>query len=409
MSLLDELSLEETWKEFRDYKSHHSHMSNRELAELDTFIRNHEYLRITDRLRDSDHGFSFPQKRVINKSGTGKKRVIYMFPEAENRVLKLLTWLLYRYDSEMSCNCYSFRREITAKDAFMKAVQIPDLDCRYTYKTDIHDYFNSMPVENLKETVRAFVKDDPLLLQFLCDLLSVGKAIYNQNVIAEERGAMAGSPLSAFFANIYLNSLDREFEELGIPYFRYSDDIIVFAKSEQEREMAEKRIKMRIAEKGLVLNPEKEAKTSPGESWNFLGFSYNGGRIDLAQVSLDKMKAKIRRKCRSLYRWKVKKNVDFDRAAKVVLRVFNRKFYDIDELYDFTWSRWFFPILNTDGGLHALDAYLVSELRYLYSGRHYKGNYVITYEHLKELGFRSLVNEYYKFKKEQNRTETGPK
>lgn len=41
-------------------------------------------------------------------------------------------------------------------------------------------------------------------------------------------------------------------------------------------------------------------------------------------------------------------------------------------------------------------AYLLQYIRYLYSGRHYKGNYLVTYEDIKALGYRSHVNEYYK-------------
>ena len=38
-------------------------------------------------------------------------------------------------------------------------------------------------------------------------------------------------------------------------------------------------------------------------------------------------------------------------------------------------------------------------IRYTVTGRHYKGNYRITYEQLKKWGYRSLVNEFYRKKK----------
>lgn len=398
MSLLDLLSSEETWKQFREYKSLHSHMSNREFDVLDAFIAEKRYLNITENLSAPGHGFSYPVKHVINKSGTKKKRTVYTFSPDETLVLKLLTWLLYKYDGMLSRSCFSFRRNLTVKDAIFSVLQIPEIDNKYTLKMDIHDYFNSMPVDGMTAVLREIITDDKPLLDFICDLLSVGKSVYGGTVNEENRGAMAGVPLSAFMANIYLLSLDKEFESLGIPYFRYSDDIIVFTGSEEERNRCRELIERRIAEKGLEINPVKTALTSPGESWEFLGFEYVNGRIDLSHVTVNKMKAKIRRKCRALYRWRIKKGVDFDHAAKVVIRVFNRKFFDIDEEYNFTWSRWFFPVLTTDEGLHVLDGYFVNELRYIYSGRHYKGNYTVTYEHLKELGYRSLVNEYYKFK-----------
>ena len=86
------------------------------------------------------------------------------------------------------------------------------------------------------------------------------------------------------------------------------------------------------------------------------------------------------------------------KAAKAMIKVFDRKFFDTELERDFTWSRWFFPVLTTDVGLHTLDEYLVENIRYLYTGRHYKGNYRITYDHIHSLGYKSLVGEYYKYR-----------
>ena len=210
---------------------------------------------------------------------------------------------------------------------------------------------------------------------------------------------MAGVPLSAFSANVYLTSLDRLFDGMGVPYFRYSDDILIFAPNAESLEEYRHILTDHLAEKGLLLNPDKVTVTGPGEPWEFLGFKYADGRFDLSDAAVKKMKDKMRRKCRALYRWRTRKDVDFDRAAKVVIRIFNRKFYDDGEERDFNWSRWFFPVLTTDRGLRELDRYFAECLRYIKSGRHYKGNYSVTYEKLKSLGYRSLVNEYYKFKK----------
>ena len=80
----------------------------------------------------------------------------------------------------------------------------------------------------------------------------------------------------------------------------------------------------------------------------------------------------------------------------------NNKFYggrdkelDMDE---FTWCRWFFPNITTDVSLKEIDEYMQQYIRYIITGRHYKGNYRITYNQLKEWGYRSLVHEYYKYK-----------
>lgn len=52
---------------------------------------------------------------------------------------------------------------------------------------------------------------------------------------------MAGTPMSPFLANVYLTEMDKYFEERDVLYFRYSDDIILFADSMEELLAAEKR------------------------------------------------------------------------------------------------------------------------------------------------------------------------
>ena len=58
----------------------------------------------------------------------------------------------------------------------------------------------------------------------------------------------------------------------------------------------------------------------------------------------------------------------------------------------------FFPLINCDEGLKKVDEYLQYYLRYLSTGRHNKANYRLRYKDLKENNYKSLVNEYYKFK-----------
>ena len=69
---------------------------------------------------------------------------------------------------------------------------------------------------------------------------------------------MAGTPLASFYANLNLRKLDELFAEAGIPYARYSDDIIVFAESREEVLHHAETIRGFLAGAGLEVNPEKE-------------------------------------------------------------------------------------------------------------------------------------------------------
>ena len=109
-------------------------------------------------------------------------------------------------------------------------------------------------------------------------------------------------------------------------------------------------------------------------------------------------KGKIKRKARALRRWKLRKNATDDQTMKVMIRIYNKKFFECGSRHELTWSRWFFPIVTEEIGFKQIDAYLQQYIRYIPTGCHSKKNYKTTYKKLKELGYRSLVNEYYKFK-----------
>ncbi|MBR3226966.1 MAG: hypothetical protein IKF68_00310 [Erysipelotrichaceae bacterium] len=211
---------------------------------------------------------------------------------------------------------------------------------------------------------------------------------------------MAGIPLASFFANFYLLSLDRIFENRGIPYYRYSDDIIIFCPDSKTRDEAFGILKDETERKKLTLNEKKTAFFGPHEKWEFLGFSYCNGTIDLSEGTVRKMKGKIRRKAHSIYRWRKRKNTSFERAARTMIRSFDYRFYDLSGDHDFTWTRFYFPVINSSEGLAVIDDHMEMYLRYLYSGRHYKGNYRVAYDDLKKLGYTPLVNEYYHWKKD---------
>ncbi len=394
--ILEALQYEETWKEFMDYKLSGHYVSRHEKQQLADYVEQRRYLPIAQALVAGDYCFAPPVKRTINKSGTAKKRVVYTFSDDENLFLKCLGYLLYRYDPKLSCKCFSFRKSLSARDAIFAILSQKDRDELYCFKADISNYFNSIPEEKLVEVLEELIDDDPKLMWFLrCLLLSRKSLLEDGTEITESRGAMAGIPVSPFFANVYLLSMDKYFEEQDVPYFRYSDDILIFARSREELDARIAEFKSQVAAKCLALNPKKMSVSEPSQPWEFLGFCYHQGQVDISRVTKDKLKGKIRRKAKALLRWKTKNDAEFERAGRALIRTFNRKFYNEKHEDCFTWSRWFFPVITTDKSLSELDAYLIEYVRYLFQGRHFKGNYRVTYDDIKKLGFRSLRHEYY--------------
>ena len=395
-SILYRLNSQSVWREYLEYKLEKGHLSKKDQEALAEFIELKKYEDTVTRILDGEP-LSTPNKKLVNKIG-GSKRVVYSFQDDENRILKLLAYLLYRYDDQQSPGCYSFRKGFGVHRAIKKIITTPNISKMWSYKLDIKNYFNSISIPILLPMLERIACDDPLLCRFLRQMLSEDKAYSDGELIRENRGVMAGTPTSPFLANIYLKELDSYFTDRDILYARYSDDIIVFAETEEQLTEYRNILYEFLRKYELSVNTKKESVSRPSESWDYLGFEYRDGRIDLSSATKQKLKGRIKRKARALYRWKLRKDATDEQTMRVMIRIFNRKFYETGNVHDLTWSRWFFPVVTEKTGFQEIDAYLQQYIRYISSGSHSKKNYKTSYNTLKELGYRSLVNEYYQFR-----------
>jgi len=395
-TMLNLLSDQNVWRKFLEYKLSGGHLNLKNEKVLREFIETESYMPVVEKILQGE-SFAPPKKMEISKMHSEKKRIVYTYAEAENWVLKLLTYLLQRkYDSLFADNLYSFRQRKGVKDAVKTLISTPNIQKMWSYKADISNYFNSIPAANLLPLLQEVLKDEPEVYRFLESLLTNPLVEENGILVLEKKGIMAGTPISTFLSNLYLSHMDHYFADAGVLYARYSDDIIVFNQTESALEKNIEIMQQFLQDAGLNINRKKEERTGPGEMWTFLGICYHNGVIDVAPVSVEKLKAKMRRKSRALARWKGKKRVDSVLAAKAFIRVFNRKLFENTAEHELTWTRWYFPLINTTESLKVIDAYSQNCIRYLAVGKHTKAVYNFRYAEMKELGYKSLVNHYYK-------------
>ena len=317
MSVIDKLSSHEIWISFLDEKMSTKNMDKGQIEDLSSFIHNREYLGVIDIIKNKEN-FQPPVKKMVSKQYSSKKRIVYSFSREENYVLKLLTYLLIRqYDYIFAKNLYSFRAKHGVKKAIDYLRRDRHLSNKYVYKVDIHDYFNSVDINILLPNLKEIMKDDIDAYSFIERLLTDSRAVTpNGDIIYEKKGIMAGVPLSSFLANVYLCQLDWYFYNNGNRYARYSDDMIVFANSDLERQNYVTYIHSYLADMHLSVNCEKESFSNPHEQWDFLGVSYHDGIFDISPISAKKLKKKMWRKSRALLRWKNRKHIENIYAAK---------------------------------------------------------------------------------------------
>ena len=397
MSLLEKLSDPATWEAFYAYRTSLA-VPRADTEQLKHFIEDRAYLPVTEMI-EAGGRFPLPRRAVISKMHSQKKRVVYIYPPAENTVLKLLTWLMLRkYDGLFADGLYSFRPGRSAKDAVRKLTHTKGIGKAWAYKVDIHNYFNSVPVPQLIPMLQEALADDEELFAFLRRLLEEPEVLDGGAPVTEEKGIMAGTPLASFYANLYLKDMDEDFARRGIPCARYSDDIIVFADSREEVLAHAETILSFLAAAGLEVNPDKEQLFAPEEGWVFLGFSYRNGVVDIAPATVAKLKAKMRRKTRALARWSSRNGYEGEKAAKAFIRIFRSKLLENAGDNDLTWSAWFFSVINTTESLGEIDAYALDCIRYLATGKRTKARFNLRYEDIKAMGYRNLVHAYYDYR-----------
>lgn len=387
----------DAWESFfSDYASN-DHVYKADVKKLRTYIDEKKYLEVLDSFEQTGT-FPVPQLKMLNKKGTEKKRVVFSFDEDASWLLKFFGYRLHVYDDIFSDNLYSFRKERSVKTAVARLLKKKSLNEMYGVKLDIHDYFNSADTDLIIKKLDDTLTGQDKLLDLIKSILRDPNIIL-QNVEVDSpvhKGMMAGSPLSPFLANLYLDNLDKYFEDQCFFYARYSDDIIFFTDTNKNRKRLMDEALRIIEEHKLSLNPNKLSYIEPGQSFEFLGFSFNGETVDVSATSFDKIKKKLRRKSRAVLRWKLKKDADPEKAAKVFIRYFNRKFFENPVKSELTWCRWYFPIITTDTSLKEIDHYMQECIRFIYTGKHSKRNFNLRYEDIKKMGYRSLVNEFHK-------------
>lgn len=343
---------------------------------------------------------AFPERAQIRKLGSDKKRVIYIYSPTDRMMLKAIHFCLARTDIGLRSSCFAFRPGFSIHAAYRSVIRRyrPEYAC---IRIDIRNYFNSIPNERMVGVLEEAIPGEPCLTGSLIRMLQRNEVLENDRVILDDaKGVMAGMPLSPLLANLYLTEFDRAAETWAVVYARYSDDMIFFCAPE-EADALFQRIGSELEKYGLVINEEKSCIVPPGEAWEFLGLSYRDGRVGLSAGSIRKMKGKISRAARKLYRWKIRKDASTERAARALIRKFQFKFYgrgtEDDEL---TWSRWYFPVISDAVDLRTIDAYMQEMIRYLDSGRHTKKNYKkLSYDKLRSLGYVPLASAYYDFRK----------
>ncbi len=105
----------------------------------------------------------------------------------------------------------------------------------YLAISDIAAYFENIHLDILRELLLKYLPKDQRIINLLIGILEHW-TWPTKHFLTIRRGIPQGNSISSFLGNIYLLPLDQAFNEFAkkykIKYFRYMDDVKIFAKKE---------------------------------------------------------------------------------------------------------------------------------------------------------------------------------
>ena len=402
--LKEELLNREVWINVYTKLIKRNNFSNKVLSEL-FYITEIKREEIVEKFCKGTYDFGIPLKLKIAKSGTQNKRVVYLYGLEQRLFLGVLYEVLSLYYKDtINTKCFSYKKQTSTITAVKYIKEQRTSEYNYCVKVDIHAYFNSVSASRVREMLDELFKEEKGIKHSLENLFFTNKVLYEGKEIEEWKGLIPGTSLASFFANYCLRELDAYFDNKDIIYARYSDDIIVLAKTKEGLETTLEEIRYYLDKYNLEINPKKYTYFTSEEDITFLGLKLSkDGKVDISEHTKKKMKKTIHRWCK-----KARKEIElgsstFEKEAKNVFRRLNNKNFKcyINNEGTFGWCHYAFRYINVVDSLREIDYYTKDTIRYLKTGKHNKANYKkISEEEFKELGFVSLVELYYLYKKD---------
>lgn len=340
---------------------------------------------IAAKIRASTYKPHPPFHKTIPKPGGGQRELtVYQIPDAAVSGY-FYSRLLAKNRHRFSSFSYAYRNDRNVHFAIQDiAVDFAQNARTFIAEFDFSDFFGSIDHEYLLAQLHEngfFVsaEDEAVIKAFLH---------------GRERGIPQGTSLSLFLANLVCWRLDKALEKCGLKFARYADDTVIWSPSYTAICESFNIVNAFSRDAGVPINLKKSdginllsqegltSEISSKENFNFLGYAISVDKISVKEQTVQRIKKQI---SYILYRNLVQPlkamplgamiipGNDQDKALLIAMSQIRRYLYGgllHREMWDFIKGRRkslhfkgvmsFYPLLNDEPQLRALDGWLTS-------------------------------------------------
>ncbi len=227
-----------------------------------------------------------PLESFTIEKDSGKKRVLHKLAIRDKVVQQAILLIIQPIYERIFLQCsYAYRPGKSAQKAVERAERNLKRGRTWIVDADIENFFDSMDRQLLMKTLSQTISEQPVL-----DLIA---RCINALQSPEGKGVAQGMILAPLLSNVYLHPMDDRMMRAEWNYIRYSDNILVLNKSEQEAQAAMTRAESCVQELLLKFNPDKTSIRQLNQGFTFLGFYFDEKGKRPAESSVARLQERI--------------------------------------------------------------------------------------------------------------------